>query len=53
MKAALYLIFIFIYTISVNAQDRITGHDFATRSEVIAKNGMAATESAACHAGRP
>ena len=25
------------------AQDRITGHDFATRSEVIARNGMAAT----------
>ncbi len=26
-----------------HAQDRITGHDFATRSEVIAKNGMVAT----------
>lgn len=26
-----------------NAQDRITGHNFATRSEVIAKHGMAAT----------
>jgi len=25
------------------AQDRITGHQFATRSEVIAQNGMAAT----------
>ncbi len=25
------------------AQDRITGHDFATRSEVIAEHGMAAT----------
>jgi gamma-glutamyltranspeptidase/glutathione hydrolase len=25
------------------AQDRVTGRDFATRSEVIAKNGMAAT----------
>ena len=25
------------------SQNRITGHDFATRSEVIAKNGMAAT----------
>jgi len=25
------------------AQDRITGHNFATRSEVIAKNGMVAT----------
>ncbi len=27
----------------VFAQDRITGHSFATRSEVIAQNGMAAT----------
>ncbi len=27
----------------VFSQDRITGHDFATRSEVIARNGMAAT----------
>lgn len=27
----------------MSAQDRITGHDFATRSEVIARNGMAAT----------
>lgn len=26
-----------------DAQDRITGHKFATRSEVIARNGMAAT----------
>jgi gamma-glutamyltranspeptidase / glutathione hydrolase len=28
---------------SAFSQDRITGHDFATRSEVIARNGMAAT----------
>ena len=28
---------------TTHAQDRITGHDFATRSEVIATNGMAAT----------
>ncbi|MGF1587026.1 MAG: gamma-glutamyltransferase [Bacteroidales bacterium] len=27
----------------VFAQDRVTGHNFATRSEVIAQNGMAAT----------
>jgi gamma-glutamyltranspeptidase / glutathione hydrolase len=27
----------------VIAQDRVTGHNFATRSEVIAQNGMAAT----------
>lgn len=29
--------------ITATAQDRITGHAFATRSEVIAQNGMAAT----------
>jgi gamma-glutamyltranspeptidase/glutathione hydrolase len=28
---------------SANSQDRVTGRSFATRSEVIAKNGMAAT----------
>ena len=30
-------------SISANGQDRITGNDFVTRSEVIARNGMAAT----------
>jgi gamma-glutamyltranspeptidase/glutathione hydrolase len=38
---------IFLFWMSLNqclsAQDRITGRDFATRSEVIAQNGMAAT----------
>jgi gamma-glutamyltranspeptidase/glutathione hydrolase len=29
--------------VTLTAQDRITGHNFATRSEVIAQNGMAAT----------
>ncbi len=29
--------------LQLNAQDRVTGHNFATRSEVIAQNGMAAT----------
>jgi gamma-glutamyltranspeptidase/glutathione hydrolase len=28
---------------SVSGQDRVTGHNFASRSEVIAQNGMAAT----------
>ncbi len=32
-----------VFTISAIAQDRITGHKFATRSEVIAQHGMAAT----------
>lgn len=27
----------------LSSQDRVTGHDFATRSEVIARNGMAAS----------
>jgi gamma-glutamyltranspeptidase/glutathione hydrolase len=31
------------YPMFVFSQDRITGHDFASRSEVIARNGMAAT----------
>jgi gamma-glutamyltranspeptidase/glutathione hydrolase len=39
-----YNIFISLFfTLSLNAQDRVTGHDFATRSEVITRNGMAAT----------
>ena len=36
------LFFIFI-PCALFSQDRITGRDFATRSEVIARNGMAAT----------
>jgi gamma-glutamyltranspeptidase/glutathione hydrolase len=31
------------FCFSANSQDRVTGRSFATRSEVIAKNGMAAT----------
>ena len=38
------LLWIFLFSISViNAQDRLTGKSFATRSEVIAQNGMACT----------
>ena len=37
-------IFLFLATLSVQAQpDRLTGETFATRSEVIAENGMVAT----------
>ncbi len=43
MKTTLSVILIFLCTVSGNGQDRITGHDFATRSEVITRNGMAAT----------
>ena len=40
-----YTLFVLLFFISINlsAQDRVTGHDFATRSEVITRNGMAAT----------
>lgn len=37
------IIFLIILIISIYSQDRITGREFATRSEVIAQNGMAAT----------
>jgi gamma-glutamyltranspeptidase/glutathione hydrolase len=37
------LILLLIITLGTNAQDRITGANFVTRSEVIAKNGMVAT----------
>ncbi len=43
MKKVFSFIIILVITVSVFAQDRITGHDFASRSEVIAANGMAAT----------
>ncbi len=33
----------FLIPLIIMAQDRVTGRDFATRSEVIAQNGMAAT----------
>lgn len=39
-----FLIFFFIiFPVNLYSQDRIAGRDFATRSEVIAVNGMAAT----------
>lgn len=37
------LVLMLIISIANNAQDRITGREFATRSEVIAQYGMAAT----------
>lgn len=42
MKPGL-LICLIILPLTLSGQDRITGRDFATRSEVIARNGMAAT----------
>ncbi|MGA1978361.1 MAG: gamma-glutamyltransferase [Bacteroidales bacterium] len=43
MKNFLFLLFCIINVLTAFSQDRITGRDFATRSEVIACNGMAAT----------
>jgi gamma-glutamyltranspeptidase / glutathione hydrolase len=43
MRRTLSLITALLIPVVAISQDRITGHDFATRSEVIARNGMAAT----------
>jgi len=43
MKKIILPVLSIILTIQINAQDRITGHSFATRSEVIAQHGMACT----------
>lgn len=43
MKKILILILIVCSSYSSFSQDRVTGRDFATRSEVITRNGMAAT----------
>ena len=37
------VLFALLIPVSVYSQDRVTGHDFATRSEVIARHGMACT----------
>lgn len=42
-RITVIIFLLFIASISVYSQDRVTGWNFATRSEVIAKNGMAAT----------
>ena len=43
MKIFGLTIFTLLINITIMAQDRVTGRGFATRSEVIAQNGMAAT----------
>jgi len=43
MRRTISLILYILLPSVAFSQDRITGHDFATRSEVIARNGMAAT----------
>jgi gamma-glutamyltranspeptidase/glutathione hydrolase len=43
MKVIISFLFVLLIPGIACSQDRITGHDFTTRSEVIARNGMAAT----------
>tara|TARA_B100000886_G_scaffold201004_1_gene138766 strand:+ start:9807 stop:11489 length:1683 start_codon:yes stop_codon:yes gene_type:complete len=43
MKKKLIIVSVFCFFTSLNGYDRITGLEFASRSEVIATNGMAAT----------
>jgi gamma-glutamyltranspeptidase / glutathione hydrolase len=43
MRRIVSIMFIILIPAVAFSQDRVTGHDFATRSEVIARNGMAAT----------
>ncbi len=43
MKNLILFVLFFSIMINANAQDRLTGQTFATRSEVLAQNGMAAT----------
>jgi gamma-glutamyltranspeptidase/glutathione hydrolase len=43
VKRILFSVLILSNTVASFSQDRITGRDFATRSEIIAQNGMAAT----------
>ncbi len=43
MKNLFFFLLLMAFGFKLAAQDRITGRNFATRSEVIARNGMAAT----------
>ena len=43
MKVVISILLGLLMPVNIFCQDRITGRDFATRSEVIARNGMAAT----------
>jgi gamma-glutamyltranspeptidase/glutathione hydrolase len=43
MRRIASIMFVILVPAAAFSQDRVTGHDFATRSEVIARNGMAAT----------
>ena len=43
MKKTILISALLFIAIMIHSQDRVTGRDYATRSEVIARNGMAAT----------
>ncbi len=43
VKRVIYCIVFTLFPVLLFSQDRITGRDFTTRSEIIAQNGMAAT----------
>jgi gamma-glutamyltranspeptidase/glutathione hydrolase len=43
MKKLIRCLCLFLWLVSANAQDRVTGSPWATRSEVIAQHGMACT----------
>ncbi len=43
MKIKTYLLFFLTISLDVSSFDRVSGKDFVSRSEVIAKNGMVAT----------
>ena len=43
MKKIFTVLFLISFITQVSAQDRLTGKDFTTRSEILARNGMAAT----------
>ena len=49
MKKIALSLFTIVLAFQLIAQDRITGLTFATRSEVIAQNGMALYQPAAGH----
>ncbi len=43
MRDRFIILLFFLVSALLKAQDRVTGHEFTTRSEIIAQNGMAAT----------
>ncbi|HHM20885.1 MAG TPA: gamma-glutamyltransferase, partial [Bacteroidetes bacterium] len=48
MKKILLVLFFAMWSLGLTSQDRITGLPWATRSEVIARNGMACTSQPLC-----